>query len=572
MFTVGILDGYVDEPTCLGVPPYISTYPRYIAGAVWKNNPSNIVKYYTIDQVRRNPLFLRNIKEVDLLVVIAGMVVPGRYLSGTPIDPGEIRIYLGSIKKPIKLLCGPAAKHGFGVEGGLKPKSIEVVERIFNGIVKGDSETVIYSLLNQNLELEAIDLSEKRKNEQSIREYAILGASIIKQHPFYPDALIAEIETYRGCPRSITGGCSFCIEPLHGKPDFRPMKDIHDEIKALSTNGLRHIRLGNQPCIFSYKAYNAGREEFPRPNPRAIEELFKGIHEVTLGFKTIHIDNANPGVIARYPEESREIAEIIIRYHTPGDVAAFGVESVDPKVIEENNLKASEEEVLEAIRILNEVGAKKGWNGMPELLPGINLLFGLKGETSRTFKLNYRFLKRILEEKLLIRRINLRQVIPLMGTPMNKIGDTIMRRHHELFKRFKRKVKEEVEKPLLRNMLPVGTILREVFTETVVGKTTFGRQIGSYPLLVGIIGVYDLHRFMDVTIIDYGYRSVTAIPYPLHINTAPREAIEALPGIGEKRAWRIITHRPIRDKKHLIDVMDDPGVASSILPYISFQQ
>ena len=30
--TAIILDGYVDEPACLGVPPYISPYIRTVAG------------------------------------------------------------------------------------------------------------------------------------------------------------------------------------------------------------------------------------------------------------------------------------------------------------------------------------------------------------------------------------------------------------------------------------------------------------------------------------------------------------------------------------------------------------
>jgi len=29
-----ILDCYVDEPACFGVPPFISPYPRYIFGAL----------------------------------------------------------------------------------------------------------------------------------------------------------------------------------------------------------------------------------------------------------------------------------------------------------------------------------------------------------------------------------------------------------------------------------------------------------------------------------------------------------------------------------------------------------
>ena len=31
---VVLVDGYVDEPAHFGVPPYISTYPRYTAGAL----------------------------------------------------------------------------------------------------------------------------------------------------------------------------------------------------------------------------------------------------------------------------------------------------------------------------------------------------------------------------------------------------------------------------------------------------------------------------------------------------------------------------------------------------------
>jgi radical SAM superfamily enzyme with C-terminal helix-hairpin-helix motif len=33
-FAVTIVDGYVDEPAHFGVPPYVSTYPRYVAGAL----------------------------------------------------------------------------------------------------------------------------------------------------------------------------------------------------------------------------------------------------------------------------------------------------------------------------------------------------------------------------------------------------------------------------------------------------------------------------------------------------------------------------------------------------------
>ena len=50
---------------------------------------------------------------------------------------------------------------------------------------------------------------------------------------------------------------------------------------------------------------------------------------------------------------------------------------------------------MDAVKLLNEVGSKRGTNGMPELLPGLNFVFGLEGETKKTFELNYNFLQNI---------------------------------------------------------------------------------------------------------------------------------------------------------------------------------
>ncbi|MGB9613921.1 MAG: radical SAM protein, partial [Fervidobacterium sp.] len=50
-----VIDGYVDEPAVLGVPPYISTYVRYVAGLFLLKGFE--VDYYTIDQVRANDMW-----------------------------------------------------------------------------------------------------------------------------------------------------------------------------------------------------------------------------------------------------------------------------------------------------------------------------------------------------------------------------------------------------------------------------------------------------------------------------------------------------------------------------------
>ncbi len=568
MLRVFILDGYVDEPTCLGVPPYISPYPRYIAGAVWDADPHANVSYVTIDQLRNDTSLLTNFSKSDILVVIAGMSVPGRYLSGFPVSPNELISFLNNISKPVKLLCGPAARYGFGMSGGKPVTATDVVKNVFNIIAKGDGEIVISELIKNNLNSEIIDPSLCRPNPKAIKNFAVKGARIVTQHPFFPDHLITEIETYRGCTRSITGGCSFCSEPSKGSPSFRAADEICEEIAALYNAGIRHFRIGNQPCIFSYMAKDAGDEEFPRPNPEALEHLFQGIRTAAPNLITLHIDNANPGIIARYPKECKRIAKSIIQYHTAGDVAAFGVESVDPVVIKKNNLKATAEEVYDAITLLNEVGSQQGANGLPELLPGLNFVFGLDGETKNTFTLDYEFLKKIYDDNLLLRRINLRQVIPIPGTRMFQIGEKNIRKHKAAFQHFKRKVRQTIERPMLKRVVPPGTLLKAVFAETYEGKLTFSRQLGSYPLLVGIPGVYPLHRFYDVKIVDYGYRSLTAVPFPLDVNTAPRETLEAVPGVGKKRAIRILAKRPFHTKKDFINALDNPMIAQAIGDYI----
>lgn len=561
---ITILDGYVDEPTCLGVPPYISPYPRYIAGSILDAGEN--VHYLTIDQLRINDEKVKLLYRSDVIVVIAGMAVPGRYLSGFPASPKELS-FLNGLEKPIKILCGPAARHGFGISGGKKAFNSRELEKSFDLIIKGDPEIIINQLILKRFNVDAVDPNASRDSAKEIRDFAIKGANIVKEHPNFPDYLIAEVETYRGCPRAITGGCSFCIEPLKGIPDFRPIKDIIDEIKALYNTGIKHFRIGNQPCIFSYMSEGVGELEFPKPNPEAIEKLFSGIRNVAPDLKTLHIDNANPGTIARYPEECKKIAKIIVRYHTSGDVAAFGVESADPEVIKKNNLKADPDDVIKAVRILNEVGRTRGDNGLPELLPGLNFVFGLNGESRRTFEYNYELLKRLMEENLLVRRINLRQVIPFPGTRIYDIGDKLVRKHKEYFKRFKRLVRETIDRPMLEKIVPRGTLLKYVYTEIHKGKTTFARQLGSYPLLVGIPGELELGRFIDVKVIDYGFRSITALPYPFPINSLPRETIEALPRIGKKRAIRILKNRPFKKEKEFLASMDDASVGREIMEF-----
>ena len=193
MRRVFILDGYVDEPTCLGVPPYISPYPRYIAGAAWDFDCQTLVSYATIDQIRNKNALLETASKSDILVVIAGMAVPGRYLSGLPVSPQELLTYLSSISQPIKILCGPAARYGFGTSGGKSVTETEIVKNVFDIIATGDGELIVSELLKNKLNKEKIDPSLCRHLPKEIQNFAVKGAQIITQHPFFPEYLITEI-------------------------------------------------------------------------------------------------------------------------------------------------------------------------------------------------------------------------------------------------------------------------------------------------------------------------------------------------------------------------------------------
>jgi radical SAM superfamily enzyme with C-terminal helix-hairpin-helix motif len=226
-------------------------------------------------------------------------------------------------------------------------------------------------------------------------------------------------------------------------------------------------------------------------------------------------------------------------------VAAFGVESVDPLVIKMNNLKAQPEQALSAIELINKVGSARGSNGLPELLPGINFLYGLMGETPETHRLNLEFMKDVLNRGLLVRRINIRQVIPFTNTKMSSIGNRIVRKNKSVFMVYKEKMRREVDLPMLRRLVPIGTVVRHVRTEIREGNMTHARQVGTYPLLVTVPDALHLNMWLDVSIVGHGYRSVTGVPFPLNLNTASSRLLKALPRVSQKEVFDVMRKRPI---------------------------
>ncbi len=476
-----ILDCYTDEPAGLGVPPYLGTYPRYIYGML-KQQGSN-PNYITIDDLRLNVFYHNKIKEVtekdktniriynrtnndvdgilkktDIMIIILGVHVPGKYLSALPGTLKELHMLLKNFNFK-KILTGPAV-FGTQLEGGKFSEKINYETKQF-GFEFG--------------------------NFAKLQKYAINGCEIIKQ---IPDYRIIEIETGRGCN---VGKCSFCTEPLKNKFVNRKTDDIIEEVKSYYKLGCRYFRLGKQSDFYSIE------------DP---VRLLKTIREKCPDIKVLHIDNVNPVFVVA--DKNHEITKAIVKYCTEGNVAAFGIESFDPAVVKENTLNCKPNIALKAIEILNKYGSERGNNGMPKFLPGINIIFGLGYETKKTHEHNINALKKIYDKGWLIRRINIRQVAILPNTMLEKkYGSKYLRKNKKHYWKWRNQIRKEIDLPMLRRLVPTGTILRNVYTEIYDGKTTFSRQIGTYPLIVGIKHRLPLKKFVNLKITSHMLRSVT---------------------------------------------------------------
>jgi radical SAM superfamily enzyme with C-terminal helix-hairpin-helix motif len=522
-----LLDGYVDEPACLGVPPYIAPQARSLAGVLSLHGYR--VAYHTIDQVRKDPPLLLSFDRADLVVMVAGVTVPGKYLGGTPATLAEVEQVGSTLRHPRTLLGGPLL-FGYSPRGGARAERREIAG--FSVLLEGSPAGALESYLSGG---EPAAEGDYRR----LSEWFVAGAPVIRQHPSFP-YLMCELETATGCSRAVSGGCSFCTEPFYGAPRFRTPEEVAGEVAALSANGARHFRLGRQPDLLTYGVTGG---EFPRPDPEKLRDLFSRVRRAAPDLLTLHIDNVNPGTIARHEEASREALRAIAEGHTPGDVAAFGMETADPAVVRANNLKAGPEEVMQAIRVVNEVGGARR-DGIPELLPGLNFVTGLAGETEETFRLNGEFLSRVLAGGLLVRRVNIRRLMAFPGT--RAYDDNTLGRHDRLFHRFKEQVRHDFDRPMIARVFPLGTVLRQVIVEKE-GPLSYGRQMGSYPVLVGIPLSIPERSVLDTIVVDWGMRSLTALPFPVEVNRLPLKALAWLPGIGKKRAAALAAARPFRD-------------------------
>lgn len=541
-----VLDGYEDEPAAFGVPPYVGFHIRYVCGVLEQHNID--YTYMTIDQWRlcSEQEQDRILRELEGFVCIAGAVVPGRYIRGTPISRRESTELIRSLPRDIPALFGGWAVRGWKQQGWLPLRS-----NLFLSVQ--DTDATLHQFLNTGT------WKHERRTSEEWTTWAHLGAQskAVVQHPDLgmeqkKGPLTYEVEVYQGCVR-FKRGCKFCIEPKKGVPIWRTPEDIIREVKLAHDAGVQHVRLGGMTDTYTYMADGVKELEYPIPNPEPIAKLLHGLREDER-LKILHTDNGNPSIIAENIEPSTEITKTLVETLSDGAVLSFGLESADPNVHAENWLNCDSNQLKTALRLINQYGRERGERGLPKLLPGLNFIAGLNGERPETYEMNLNLLQSLRNEGLLLRRINIRQVE----------GDGFQDIPEVEFKRFKSAVRETIDSPLLQELFPLGHVLKDVHWETHDGRTrlpvhltqehvgkrihgraglTFGRQIGAYPILIGVPYHIPLETTSDIMITGHGARSITGVETDLNINTVTEKQLEAIPGIGKKAAWNLISSR-----------------------------
>lgn len=558
-----VVDGYEDEPAAFGVPPYVGFHVRYVCGVLRDHELP--YRYLTVDDWRRlnqardraDPLAavlpehptsdahcdtLADLSAPDWrdrllgVVILAGAVVPGKYLRGTPISRNEVERLAADVPPGLPFLLGGWAPRHWRQAGWLPLR-----RGLF--IAVQDLDATLDHLIRTG------DTTHQRRDPEQWRRWALLGAdsAAIHAHPDTPDPLHVEVEVYQGCVR-YANGCMFCIEPKKGLPKWREIEHIVEEVTLALDAGARHVRLGGMTDVYTYRAEGLTDLVHPRPDPEPITELLQSLRDDPR-LDLLHVDNANPSIIAEHLPEADAITRTLTEHLSDGAVLSFGLESTDPEVFAANRLNCTPQQAITAIELINRHGRQRGSRGLPRLLPGLNFIAGLhQWHPTRSTALDLEFLGELERRGLWVRRINLRQVE----------GDGYPEVEAEGFQAFKREVRERHDARLLEEMLPRGTRLGQVWWERhdsrlpgTQGRSggpetagvTFGRQLGAYPILVGLPYRVPLERMSDVIVTDHGQRSLTAVEAAMDPNTATEPMLRALPGVGRKSAWALVSHR-----------------------------
>lgn len=487
-----ILDCYTDEPSGYGVRPYLGTHQIHLSQAL---TYLGIDHYYlTIDDLRfatrgvsgdennsdistlnttnncANALEI--IQKAKLIYIIMGCFVDYKYFSTIPPKSDEVFEFL-KLSKSRKILF-----YVLGTVDGISPDyQNSKLQTIIDHVELGNTyRYVIENNKHGDIFPPNYDLLEKISSSEP---------QIIQQLK-YP--IIAEIETGAGCN---TPFCSFCIESVRAiPPSYRTPESIILQIKTLYRTGVRYFRLGRQPNFFQYQNQDVSQ----------VHRLLAEIREGCPNLSMLHIDNAN--IVSVISKNGIEIIKEIVRYCTPGNIAPLGIESFDDNVRTTIRKTGTAEQAYKAISIISEIGSERGGDCLPKLLPGINLIYGLPGQTFSTHQTNLEYLAKILNNGLFTARLFFRKMTRPTGISFND-GPTS---NDEYLKWFN-DIVDLFVLPMQSRVYTIGKIIKNNREVVLNDGNSYLRTLGTCPIRIKVIGnKLTPYNFYDVQItknLDY---------------------------------------------------------------------
>jgi radical SAM superfamily enzyme with C-terminal helix-hairpin-helix motif len=472
---VVILDCYTDEPSGFGVRPYLGTHQIHLSQALGylgishyyltiddlrycsrgDNGDSDNTDLSIINQTKNSDNALDILHEAAVIYIIMGCFVDYTYFSSVPPKSDEVYSYLKDTKAR-KILF-----YVLGTVNGISPDySNSKLSSIIDHVEHGNT----YRFVLENALVGTRDFLNP--NYQLLEEISSVEPNIVSQ---LRNPIIAEIETGTGCS---TPFCYFCIESLRS-PEvvYRTTKSIISQVSCLYRSGIRHFRLGRQPNFYHYHYQNI--EE--------VENLLSGIRKGCPEIETLHVDNGN--IIHVITEQGIEITKLLVKYCTSGNIIPLGIESFDNTVRKAIRKVGSAEQAIQAISVINDIGREKGLDGNSRLLPGINLIYGLPGQTSDTHKINIQYLQKILQKDFYTGRLFYRRMTRPTGISFTD-GPELTQEYNGNF----REIINSFVLPMQERVYPIGSIIRG--RREVIWKNgdSYMRTLGTCPTRIVIRG------------------------------------------------------------------------------------
>ena len=204
-----VLDGYEDEPAAFGVPNYIGFHARYICGVFEERGIE--YRYSTIDDLRLRrrvaqrmggDSLMPDAEDIEGVVILAGAVVPGKYVRGTPISRKEVDSILPSIPSGCPVLIG-----GWAVRIWRQDGWTPLRKNLFLSLQDTDATLDCFLTTGQ--------WSHRRRTPDQWSRWAFRGASsrAVTDHPdiIAPNGDQAHSPTRLNCTRAVLdtrGGAS----------------------------------------------------------------------------------------------------------------------------------------------------------------------------------------------------------------------------------------------------------------------------------------------------------------------------------------------------------------------------